>query len=284
MSGETSDPVAEERSFRGRHGETIRYDVFRPTGDARASVVIAHGAGEHGRRYGHVVERLVRARFRVAVPDHLGHGRSGGKRLRVHSVSDYTRDLDRVVDEIADDGLPTFLIGHSMGGCIALDYALNHQDRLDGLVLSAAAVVPGDDLPAVAIKLAPLLARIAPGLPTAALDSNLISRDPQVVADYAADPLVVRAKLPADMAGAMLTTMRSFPHRLPALRLPVLVMHGGDDALTSPAGSELVDRLAGSSDKTLTIYDGLYHEIFNEPERERVLDDVIDWLEGHLPP
>ncbi|MYR06340.1 alpha/beta fold hydrolase [Gordonia sp. SID5947] len=273
----------EERSFRGRHGETITYDVSRPDRVPRGTVVIAHGLGEHGRRYAHVVERLASAGYVVAVPDHLGHGRSGGKRLRVQKFSDYTDDLGTVLDQIVDDDLPTFLIGHSMGGCIALDFALDHQDRLDGLVLSGAAVIPGDDLSPVAVRLAPLLGRVAPGLPTTALDSASISRDPQVVATYDTDPLVTRGKIPARLGSAMLATMQSFPRRLPGLHIPLLVLHGGADALTSPAGSEMVDRLAASEDKTLTIYDGLYHEIFNEPERDQVISDVVGWLADHTP-
>ncbi len=272
-----------EHNFVGGHGETITYDVIDPIDQPRAVVVIAHGLGEHGRRYTHVVDRLVAAGNRTVVPDHLGHGRSGGKRLRLRRFADFTDDLDRVIGETAVADRPTFLVGHSMGGCIALDYALDHQDQLAGLVLSGAAVVPGDDMSPIAMKLAPVLARVAPGLPTTALDASAISRDPQVVADYNADPLVIRSKIPADLGAAMLTTMQSFPRRLPRLQLPLLVMHGGDDVLTSPAGSELVDRLAGSSDKTLTIYDGLYHEIFNEPERDRVITDVVDWLAAHTP-
>ncbi|MAU80811.1 lysophospholipase [Gordonia sp. Z-3] len=272
-----------EHSFVGGHRETITYDVIDPIDQPRAVVVIAHGLGEHGRRYTHVVDRLVAAGNRTVVPDHLGHGRSGGKRLRLRRFADFTDDLDRVIGETAVADRPTFLVGHSMGGCIALDYALDHQDRLAGLALSGAAVVPGDDMSPIAMKLAPVLARVAPGLPTTALDASAISRDPRVVADYNADPLVIRRKIPADLGAAMLTTMQSFPRRLPRLQLPLLVMHGGDDVLTSPAGSELVERLAGSSDKTLTIYDGLYHEIFNEPERDRVITDVVDWLAAHTP-
>ncbi|GAB93922.1 putative monoacylglycerol lipase [Gordonia rhizosphera NBRC 16068] len=274
----------EERTFRGRHGEQITYDVFAPEGDAVRTVVIAHGLGEHGRRYRHVVERLVDAGSVVAVPDHLGHGRSGGKRLRVQRFSDFTDDLDTVITEVADERRPTFLIGHSMGGCIALDYALDHPDRLSGLILSGAAVAPGADLSPIMIKLAPLIGRIAPGLPTTALSSASISRDPQVVADYDADPLVVRAKIPAGLGGAMLATMRSFPERLPTLHMPLLILHGSADALTDPAGSEMVARLAGSDDKSLIVYDGLYHEIFNEPEQDRVLDDVTGWLAARTPP
>ena len=105
--------------------------------------------------------------------------------------------------------------------------------------------------------------------------------DPAVVAAYDADPLVTRGKIPAGLAGAMISAMQSFPERLPSLQLPVLVMHGSADALTDPRGSELVDRLAGSEDKTLVIYDDLFHEIFNEPERDVVLDEVVSWLERH---
>ncbi|ETA08638.1 MULTISPECIES: alpha/beta hydrolase [Gordonia] len=273
----------QEHSFRGPHGQNIVYDVHRPEGDPRGVVVIAHGLAEHGRRYGHVAQRLVDAGYLVAIPDHIGHGRSGGKRMRLRRFAEFTDDLDTVIAHVSDDALPTFLIGHSMGGCIALDYALDHQEKLDGLILSGAAVLPGDDLSPLAVKVAPVLGRIAPGLPTTALSSSSISRDPAVVADYDADPLVSRGKIPAGLGGAMIATMQSFPERLPSLQLPVLVMHGGADALTDPKGSELVERLAGSEDKTLVIYDDLFHEIFNEPEQDVVLGEVVSWLERHSP-
>lgn len=286
----------ETRTFTGAHGQQITYDVHRPAGTPRALVVIAHGLGEHGARYAYVAERFVDAGFLVAVPDHVGHGRSGGKRLRIRRFADFADDLDTVIDQMAGDQmagdqtggdqtggeLPTFLLGHSMGGAIALDYALDHQDKLDGLVLSGAAVVPGDDLPAPAIAVAKVLGRVAPWAPTSALDSSNISRDPEVVAAYDADPLVSRGRIPAGLGGGLLSAMQSFPDRLPSLHLPLLVLHGGADALTAPAGSELVDRLAGSSDKKLIIYDGLYHEIFNEPERDAVIGDVLDWLEARI--
>ncbi|MBD0020876.1 alpha/beta fold hydrolase [Gordonia pseudamarae] len=271
----------EERQFLGAHGHVIRYDVSIPDGESRGVVLIAHGLAEHGRRYGHVVRAMVAAGFTVAVPDHLGHGRSDGKRLRISNFADYTDDIDTVLDAVRIDGLPTFLLGHSMGGCIALDYALDHQDRLDGLVLSGAAVVPGSDLSPILVRLAPVLGRLVPWLPSTALDAESISRDPKVVADYDNDPLVVRGKVPAGLGGALMTTMQSFPGRLPSLRIPLLVMHGGDDALTEPEGSRMVDRLAGSTDKTLIIYDGLFHEIFNEPERETVIGTTVDWLTAH---
>lgn len=271
----------EERQFLGAHGHVIRYDVTTPDRDPRGVVVIVHGLGEHGRRYGHVVRALVAAGFTVAVPDHLGHGRSDGKRLRVKSFADYTGDIGTVLDAVRIEGLPTFLLGHSMGGAIALDFALDHQDRLTGLVLSGPAVVPGSDMPPILVKLAPILGRIVPGLPSKALSAASISRDPKVVADYDADPLVVRSPIPAGLGGAMITTMQSFPKRLPSLRIPLLVMHGGKDVLAEPDGSRMVDKLAGSPDKTLIIYDELFHEILNEPERDTVIATAVDWLSAH---
>lgn len=274
-----------EHDFVGAHGQRIVYDVAEPDVDEpSAVVVIAHGMGEHGGRYGHLVALLTAAGYRVAVPDHLGHGRSGGPRMQVTRFSSYTDDLDRVVSAVAVDGLPTYLIGHSMGGCIALDYALDHPDRLAGLVLSGAAIMPGDDLPRPLIALSKFVGKIAPGLPTIALDSASISRDPAVVAAYEADPLVHRGKIPARLGGEMITTMQTFPKRLPTLRMPVLVMHGSEDSLTNPDGSRLVDRLAGSADKTLIIWDGLRHEIFNEPEQREVLGTVVSWIGDRVAP
>ncbi|MDF3283170.1 alpha/beta hydrolase [Gordonia sp. N1V] len=271
--------AVEERQFRGAHGETIVYDLYRPdVGEPRAVVVIAHGMGEHGRRYRHVIDALTGAGYLVAVPDHLGHGRSGGARMRITRFSQYTDDLARVISETGIDGVPTFLIGHSMGGCIALDYALDHPEALAGLVLSGAAIMPGDDLPGPLIAVSKLVGKIAPTLPTLALDSGSISRDPAVVADYESDPLVHRGKIPARLGAEMVSTMQSFPARLPSLRMPVLVMHGSEDTLTNPDGSRLVDELASSTDKTLIIWDGLRHEIFNEPEKDEVIGTLTRWL------
>ncbi|GAA1481616.1 alpha/beta hydrolase [Gordonia sinesedis] len=271
-----------EHRFRGRHGHTIVYTLHRPLGP-RAVAVIAHGMGEHGGRYDHVVDALTDAGFTVAVPDHVGHGRSGGKRMRIRRFGDFSDDLDRVVTDVERGGLPTFLIGHSMGGAIALDYALNHQDRLDGLVLSGAAVKPGDDLSAPMIALAKAIGRFVPAAPTLQLDSKGISRDPAVIAAYDADPLVYHGKIPAGLAGGLLAVMGSFPNRLGALHIPLLVMHGSDDAMANPEGSVMVERLAGSEDKTLIIWDDLKHEIFNEPEQEKVLSTMLTWLTDRIP-
>ena len=142
--------------------------------------------------------------------------------------------------------------------------------------------MPGDDISPILMKVAKVIGKVVPGLPGQKLSSASISRDPAVVKAYDDDPLVFRGAMPAGIGGAMLRTMDTFPSRLPSLRLPLLVMSGTDDKLVNPEGAKLVDRLAGSTDKTLKMYDGLYHEIFNEPEQELVLGDMADWLKAHL--
>jgi acylglycerol lipase len=271
-----------EESFVGQGNTTIRYDVWDTADPPRGLLVISHGLGEHGRRYDHVAQRLAALGLRVAVPDHRGHGRSGGPRAGLRRFADYTDDLDALFGLEQVEGAPRFLLGHSMGGTIALDYALDHQQSLAGLVLSGAAIVPGDDQPKAALAVAKVLASVLPSLPTAKLDSAGISRDEAVVKAYNADPLVFRGKIPAGLAGGLLRVMDTFPARLPDLKVPILILHGSDDKMTSPAGSKLVAERAGSADKTLKIYEGLYHEIFNEPEQDLVLDDVAGWLRARL--
>jgi acylglycerol lipase len=275
------DP-SEERSFEGVGGTRIVYDVYEPAGEVTGTALVAHGVAEHAGRYGHVAERLTGLGLRTVIPDHRGHGRSGGKRLVVRDLQEFDDDLETLRAREVRAGLPTFLVGHSMGGCIALDYALDHQDVLTGLVLSAPAVVPGDDINPLMMRVAKVLGRILPGVPGQTLGSDAISRDPAVVAAYDADPLVFRGPLTAGVGGAMLRAMDSFPDRLPGLRLPLLVLTGTEDRLVKPEGAAMVVERAGSADKTLKSYDGLFHEVFNEPEQDVVLGDLTSWLAAHL--
>jgi len=229
-----------------------------------------------------VADRLTALGLRVAVPDHRGHGKSGGPRCDTRDVTEFTIDLETLRKLTVIDGKPTYLLGHSMGGLVALDYALDHQSDLTALMLSGALVLPGEDQPPYLIAIAKVLGKVVPTLGTLALDPNSVSRDPKVVAAYEADPLNYHGKVKAGTGAALLNRLKTFPDRLPSLTLPLLVMHGEKDKLTNPEGSKLVDRLTGSTDKTLTIYPGLFHEIFNEPEQDQVLTDLTTWLEKHL--
>lgn len=271
-----------ELSLTGGAGVKIVYDVWTPP-TVDGVVVLSHGMGEHARRYDHVVARLGELGLAVYLPDHRGHGRSGGKRMLVRRIGEFTDDLHLLFAEVArrHPGTKPFLIGHSMGAMIALAYALDHQADLRGLVLSGTPVLPGKGIPRPAIAVAKVLGRIAPGAPVQTLPSQYISKDPEVVARYDADPLVHHGKVPAGLGGAMLTTMGDFRRRLPTLTLPTLVLHGAEDRLVDQESSRLIAQLAGSKDLTLQVYEGLHHEVYNEPEREQVLDDLVGWLKAH---
>ncbi|WP_432968182.1 alpha/beta hydrolase [Dactylosporangium sp. CA-233914] len=273
----------EELALTGGGGVRIVYDAWQPEAEVSGVVVLSHGMGEHARRYDHVVARLSELGLAVYAPDHRGHGRSTGKRLLARRIAEYTDDLDLLFREVRGrhPGQVPFLIGHSMGAMIALAYALDHQAELRGLVLSGTPVLPGKGIPKPAIMVAKVLGRIAPGAPVQSLPSTLISKDPAVVAKYDADPLVHHGKVPAGLGGAMLTQMSVFQRRLPELTLPTLVLHGSEDGLVEAESSRLIAARAASTDLTLHVYEGLHHEVYNEPEQDRVLDDLVGWLKEH---
>jgi alpha-beta hydrolase superfamily lysophospholipase len=259
------------------------WQAWLPEGEPRAVVVIAHGASEHGGRYAWVAERLTARGFAVYAGDHRGHGRSEGPRAVVDRMANVVRDLDRVVEmaQTAHPGAKTVLLGHSMGGAVAIAYAIEHQDRLDLLVLSAPLAVLAAASP-MERAAARLLSTVAPRIGVFAIESEGVSRDPAVVRDYDADPLNHHGKLPARSVNELTGAVARFPAGLATLSLPLLTMHGTADTLTLPAGSELVIENAGSEDKSIIRYEGLYHELLNEPERQKVLDDIVEWVEARL--
>lgn len=270
----------EEMSFSGVGGVRIVYDLWLPEGKPRGVLVLCHGFAEHARRYDHVIERFGELGLAVYAPDHRGHGRSGGARVRLKDWSEFTDDLHQLfgIISLAWPGVDKFLLGHSMGAEIALTYALDHQQDLRALALSGAAVDITGGTPKIMVAIGKLVGRIAPGLPVESLDSKSISRDPDVVAAYDNDPLVHHGKVPAGLARGMILAAENLPARLPTLTLPLLLQHGGEDAVASVNGTRLIADLAGSEDLTVKIYEGLFHEVFNEPEREQVLDDLVGWL------
>ena len=246
-------------------------------------MVIAHGASEHGGRYAWVAERLTQRGFAVYAADHRGHGRSSGPRAFVDRMQNVVRDLDGVVEmaQTAHPGAKTVLLGHSMGGAVAIAYAIEHQDRLDLLVLSAPLAVL-EAASRVERTAAQVLSAVAPRVGVYAIDSGGVSRDPAVVRDYDTDPLNYHGKLPARSVKELTDAIARFPEGLATLSLPLLTMHGTADTLTLPEGSDLVMEHAGSEDKSTIRYDGLYHELLNEPERQKVLDDIVAWVEARL--
>jgi acylglycerol lipase len=269
-----------EGELAGAEGVALYWQAWRPEGDPRAIVVIAHGASEHSSRYAHVADRLVSAGYAVYALDHRGHGRSEGKRAQLDRLDHVIADLRAFVDLAAGrhPGVPVYLLGHSMGGAISIAYAVRHEDTLAGLVLSDPVADP-HAANAVTRALSRVISTIAPDLGVYSVDPSLVSRDPAVVQGYEQDPLVYHGKLPARTVAELTGAVQRFPDDVPGLRLPLLVMHGSADKLVPEAGSRMVHERAGSEDKTLEIWDGLYHEILNEPEQDQVIQGIVDWLD-----
>jgi alpha-beta hydrolase superfamily lysophospholipase len=273
-----------ERSFDGVGGVRIVYDVWTPDVTPRGVVVLSHGFGEHVRRYDHVAQRFGEDGLVTYALDHRGHGRSGGKRVLVKDISEYTGDFGTLVGIATKEhpGDTRIVLGHSMGGGIVFAYGVEHPDDYDLMVLSGPAVAAQSVVSPLLVLFAKTVGVIAPGLPVQQLDANAISRDPAVVDAYNTDPLVHHGKVPAGIGRALLMVGETMPQRAPALTAPLLVVHGAEDALIPVDGSRQLVEVVGSPDVELKIYPGLYHEVFNEPERDQVLNDVVSWINARL--
>jgi alpha-beta hydrolase superfamily lysophospholipase len=273
-----------EHSFDGVGGVRIVYDTWIPDTTPRAVVILSHGYAEYARRYDHVAQCFGGAGLVTYAIDERGHGRSGGKRVRIADISECATDFRTLVGLAAKEHpeLPRIVVGHSLGGAIVFTYGVTYPDDYQLMVLSGPAVAAQSVLPGPLASLAKIIGRFVPGLPLLKVDSSAMSRDPQVVADFDADPLVYHGRAHADLARALLMVVEAMPRWAAALTAPLLIVHGGDDQLIPPDGSRRLAESAGSSDVTLKIYPQLYHEVFNEPERQQVLNDVVSWIDARL--
>ena len=273
-----------EHSFDGVGDVRIVYDVWTPDSTPRGVVILAHGLGEHARRYDHVAARFGREGLITFALDHRGHGRSGGKRVLVKDISEYTGDFDTLVGIAATEhpGLTRIVLGHSMGGGIVFAYGVEHPDDYDLMVLSGPAVAAQLAVSPLLRRVAKTMGAIAPGLPLQALDASAVSRDPAVVDAYNTDPLVYHGKVPGGIARVLMLVGETMPQRAASLNAPLLVVHGSEDRLIPVEGSHQLVAAVGSSDVELKVYPGLYHEVFNEPEQDQVLDDVVSWINARL--
>ena len=273
-----------ERSFAGHGGVPIVYDVWRPEGELRAVVVLAHGYGEHARRYDHVAQRFGAAGLATYALDHRGHGRAGGKRVRVRHMEEFVSDFRQLV-AIARAENPdrkVIVLGHSMGGGIVFAYGVQHADDYDLMILSGPAIAAHAGVSKAKAIIGKAIGSILPDLPIESIDADAVSRDPEVVAAYKADPLVYRGKVPAGIGKALLVIGEKMHLMAPGITAPLLVVHGEEDRLVSAEGSRRLVEHVGSHDVELKVYPELFHEVFNEPERDRVLDDVIAWIAARL--
>jgi alpha-beta hydrolase superfamily lysophospholipase len=193
-------------------------------------------------------------------------------------------DLDVFLDRVRArwPGRPLFLLGHSMGGVIAVHYVIGRNPRLRGVVLSAPAVQLSNEVSPLLQKAAAGIARILPRLETVKIKSRYISRDPDVVAAYDSDPLIFRKGVLLRTGSELVRAGRSIRERPIEFSLPVLILQGTADRITEPEGARRLHESVASADRTLKLYDGLYHEILNEPEKEQVMEDMTGWLNRHI--
>jgi len=273
-----------EGSFKGVRNANIYYQAWLPEGDARAVLILVHGLGEHCGRYMNVVNHFVPLGCALYGLDHIGHGKSEGTREFVERFEDYTNTLTTYYDMVKgwQTGKPIFLLGHSMGGLIASYYLLDHQTNFRGGILSAPFIKVSDSISQATITMGKILSVVTPRTRLVTLDANGISRDSEVVKAYVNDPLVFHGKTPVRLGAELLKAMlrvRTEAHRI---TLPLIILQGSEDRLIDPACGQILYDKAGSKDKTIKVYEGLYHEVFNEPERARVLKDVETWLAAHV--
>ena len=268
----------------GNLGRRLYTQRWLPDRAPRAAIVLAHGLAEHSGRYGELARRLTARGFALHALDHRGHGRSQGPRASIERFAYVVGDLGVLIAGVRaeDPARPLFLLGHSMGGAVALTYALQNPTLLDGLILSAPLLGVDPNVPPLKRLAGRVLSLLAPSVGILTLPSDQISHDPVVVREYDNDPLVFHGPIPARTLIELLAALDWLRERTPELRMPVLALHGTGDRLVPLEFVAPVYERLGSPDRKVLQYEGLYHELFNEPERARVFADLEAWLEAHL--
>lgn len=256
-----------EGRFQGLRDFNIYYQSWLPAGDARAVLLVAHGYAEHSGRYQNLADYFVPQGYAIEALDHRGHGRSDGERVQVDSYTDYLVDLKTFFDLVhaKHPDLPIYLLGHSMGAAISTAYAAKYQHELAGLILSGGGIATD----------------AAPPRPLSLDLASTLSTDPAVVEAYKNDPLVYHGPPPSGRGAGMAEMRTALPGLAPRITLPILIMAGSASPLGDGPRSQALYDAVGSPDKTLKLYPGLMHEIFNEPEHEQVMADLEAWLNAH---
>jgi alpha-beta hydrolase superfamily lysophospholipase len=272
----------EEYRWRTFDGINMHAQTWEPETAPRAVVAFVHGLGEHLGRYVHVAEKFTAAGMAFSAFDHRGHGKSGGPWIFTPSYEHFMRDLDRHIEEtrVRFPSIPLVLYGHSMGGSITLYYVLRRIPKLSCVIASSPALGSGTPQPAVKMAFGRLMNSLIPTLriPTG-FPADGFSRDPSVNKAVAEDPLFhqgisVRLGLEVLAAGEWIRAQASFP-------LPLLVMQGTGDTFVDPKMNiDFAARIKG--DVTLKTWNGCFHELHNEPEKEQVIAFMIDWVNGRV--
>ncbi|MEA3338557.1 MAG: alpha/beta hydrolase [Chloroflexota bacterium] len=272
----------EEGTFDGYGGLELYYQRWRPEGEPKAILPIVHGLGEHSGRYGNVVDWFAPQGYAVYAFDLRGFGRSPGPRGYINEWAEFREDVGAFLAFVREQepGRPLFLLGHSMGGLIVLEYALRYPEGLAAVIASGPALAV--DIPPILMLLSKVLSGILPRLTLdTKLDAATISRDPAVVEAYLNDPLV-HSKATPRFGVEFPRAIEWTQVHAAEMKTPCLIVHGGDDRLVPLEGSRIFYENMTLDDKERQVYDGYYHEVFNDIGKERVLAAVETWVERHL--
>jgi len=281
MTQTMSTTMREER-VKNPDGLNLFIRSWRPPGTVRGVVAIVPGFNSHGGYYTWTGEQLAARGFAAYAVDLRGRGQSDGERFYVEKFADYVSDVDTLVQlaKSRDAGLPFFLLGHSAGGVVACLYALDHSAELKGFVcISFAHEIPAPDFALAVFK---GLGYVAPHAHILRLKNEDFSRDPKVVQAMNEDPLIANETQPTKTLAEMVRADELLRQSFPRITLPVLILHGTADHVTKPSGSQRFYDNAGSSDKTLKLYDAHYHDLLNDVDKETVMADILSWLDAHI--
>jgi alpha-beta hydrolase superfamily lysophospholipase len=272
-----------ESSFEGVGGLKIFTRSWQPADKPRAVLVIVHGFNSHSGQYLWAAEQFAANGLAVYALDLRGRGRSEGERFYVEKIDDFTGDVETLVTTAKSEnpGLPVYVLGHSAGGVTACVYTLEHQDEIDGLICESFAFeLP---VPDIALSFLKGLSYITPHTHVFSLNNKDFSRDPAVVESMNEDILIKGESQPAQTAAAMLRASERLKKEFPLITLPVLILHGTEDHATKPSGSRHFYEQAGSTDKTLKLYEGHFHDLLNDIDKEVVMADIQNWLDERIP-
>jgi len=268
-----ANTMKEER-LDGAGGLKIFIRTWRPDGKARGVLTIVHGFNSHSGQYLWVAEQFAASGLAVYALDLRGRGKSDGERFFVEKFGDYLDDVQTLMTlaKSREPGLPVFLLGHSAGGVISCVYTLEHQAELAGLICESFAFqVPAPDFALAVLK---GLSHVAPHAHVLRLKNEDFSRDPKVVQSMNDDPLIAHEVQPTKTVAEMVRADERLKREFPLIKLPVLILHGTVDKATKPSGSQLFYDTAGSTDKTLKLYEGHFHDLLNDIDKEVVMRDI----------
>ena len=283
ISNNNGNEHLSESSFEGVGGLNIFTRRWRPENEPRGVVVIVHGFNSHSGQYLWAAEQFTANGLAVYALDLRGRGRSAGERYYVEKIEDLIGDVDTLVSTAKSEnpGLPVFLLGHSAGGVISCVYTLEHQSKLSGLICESFAFeLPVPDL---ALSFLKGLSYITPHTHVFSLNNKDFSRDSSVVESMNEDVLIKGESQPAQTAAVMITASRRLKEEFPQITLPVLIMHGTQDKATKPSGSQHFYEQVGSTDKTLKLYEGHFHDLLNDIDKEVVMADIQSWIDERIP-